>query len=138
MNKKFISDVVSGIFILVFIFTSLDKFWHLKSFGNILSKSPLIGNYSSVLVWFIPVSEVIVSLLLFVPKHRMIGFYLSFLMLLAFTAYIGYMLMYVPDLPCNCGGITKYMSWGQHLAFNIVLVFLALLGILLMRRNETN
>jgi hypothetical protein len=40
------------------------------------------------------------------------------------------MLIYVPDLLCNCGGITKYMSWGQQLVFNIGLVLLALWSIL--------
>jgi hypothetical protein len=91
---------------------------------------PLIGNYSLILAWLIPISEMLISVLFFIPKSRTISFYLSFFIMLLFTAYISYMLIYVSDLPCNCGGITKYMSWGQQLVFNIGLVLLALWGIL--------
>ncbi|WP_316811453.1 MauE/DoxX family redox-associated membrane protein [Pedobacter heparinus] len=135
-TKEFLTGLFSGILILVFFYSGLDKLWHLNSFGNIVSKSPLIGHYSELIMWLVPVSELVICILLFIPKFRFVGFCLSFLMMLCFTLYIGYMIAYVPQLPCNCGGITKYMNWHQHLYFNVGLTLLALWGILIETKRR--
>lgn len=136
MKKIHVVEIIAGIFILVFVFTGLDKFWHLKGFEAALSKSLLISKHSSVVAWAVPVAEITISVFLFIPKSRVTGFGLSFLMMLAFTLYISYMLVYEPNLPCSCGGVTRYMSWKQHLIFNVALVILALYGIFSENRKK--
>ena len=52
-----------------------------------------------------------------------------------FTLYIGYMVAFVPKLPCSCGGIIQKMSWNQHLIFNVGFILLGVYAIWLDRYN---
>jgi hypothetical protein len=69
------------------------------------------------------------------PRTRKLGLYISLGLMMAFTGYISYMMIFIPDLPCSCGGVISKMTWGQHLIFNVFFMLLALTGILLNRKR---
>jgi hypothetical protein len=86
-------------------------------------------------VWLIPSSEIILAILLAIPKSRLYGLYGSFLLMTAFTFYILFMFIYKVNLPCSCGGILEHMTWKTHLYFNIVFMAIAFTGLLLQYRR---
>lgn len=128
--------LISSLFIFLFVYTALSKLQHFNSFRAILSKSPLIGNTSEVVAWALPVTELIVALMLLFSPTRRIGLYSSLLLMSVFTIYIAYMILYVPHLPCSCGGVLKYMSWKEHLVFNSVFTSLALFGVIIDSKDS--
>lgn len=128
MKRSTIVEIISALLILLFVYTSSSKLLAIQSFQVVLSTSPLIGENAKYLAWGIPVVEIFVSLLLVIPYTRLYGLYFSVGLMSVFTAYILYMLIFTPKLPCSCGGVIAKLSWPHHLIFNIVFTLLAMLG----------
>ena len=134
--KSFFIQFIAALFIFLFGYTGLKKLQHPGIFQSSLNKSPLISNYAVLISWSVPVLELIVVCLLFFPKTRRLGLYSSLALMSVFTLYIAYMIAFAKDLPCSCGGVLEEMNWNQHLIFNIVAWGLAIVGILLSRKNR--
>lgn len=127
-HSKKAAEVIAGIFILLFVYTALSKLMDLNTFKSVLSKSPLIGSRAAFVAWSIPISELIIAALLFLPSTRKLGLVASLGLLLLFTLYIAYMLVFTPQLPCSCGGVLQTMDWDTHLAFNIGALIIGFAG----------
>jgi putative oxidoreductase len=136
MKKATFIEIIAALFILLFVYTAISKFLSFTNFKTVLHLSPLLWGISHIVAWVIPIAEILISLFLFIPKSRLIGLYSSFILMAAFTLYIGYMLAFEPNRPCTCGGIISKMSWPQHLIFNIVFTFLAWIGIRLHKKQS--
>ena len=89
-----------------------------------------------IMAWAVPLTELAVAGLLFFVSTRGLGLKASFVLMILFTLYIGYMLVFTPHLPCSCGGVIKQLSWKEHLVFNIALTGLAALGIVLVKKRN--
>jgi putative oxidoreductase len=136
MKRSTVIEIIAALFILLFVYTATSKFFEFASFKYVLSKSPLIGNMAPAVAWGLPIVELLISLLLFIPRTRRLGLWASFGIMVLFTGYLGYMIYFTPDRPCSCGGVLKQMTWKQHLVFNIGFTLLALLGLWLQRRQH--
>src|SRR5688500_7102440 len=95
-------EIIASLLILLFLYTATDKILNHDQFQLVMSKSPLIQEISVLLSWTVPVTEILISLLLFIPKTRFTGFITAFALLLVFTLYITYMLIFSSKLPCSC------------------------------------
>lgn len=136
MSKKLVIEIISALFILLFVYTAVTKLNDFENFRNVLKSSPLIGDKALFVAWMLPIGELIVSLLLFMPRTRVLGLHCSLVLMIVFTAYLSYMLTAAPHLPCSCGGVLQQMSWKEHLVFNICFSLLALLGVWLNRKSR--
>lgn len=136
MKKKTIVEFIGSFFILLFAYTALSKLFLQDVFKYSLGMSPLIAPMADVIAWAIPVLELGICALLFFPKTRKIGLYSTLATMIVFTLYISYMIIFTPKLPCSCGGIIRYLTWRQHLVFNIGCIGLAALGIRLMVKKQ--
>lgn len=96
----------------------------------------LVKDGADSIAWLLPVTELIVVLLLFFERTRKIGLYVSLLLLIVFTLYLLYMLLFVADLPCSCGGVLRKMSWQQHVPFNLFFIGLNMLGLVALHKQE--
>lgn len=134
-KTNFILNLIVAAFIFLFTYTAISKILSHELFRNTLDRSPIIGNYATFLSIALPVTELVVACLLFFPRYKLAGLYSSFLLMLVFTFYLGYMILFDEELPCSCGGVIQQMSWQQHLWFNIFLTVLAGWGIYLHRRQ---
>lgn len=115
---KMMYRLFSAILILLFTYTALSKLGNLTSFRSTIAASPLFNGLGSQLSLTIPLAELATALLIFIPRTIWFGLRLSFVLLLLFTSYLVYMLLFVPELPCSCGGVLQALSWKQHLWFN--------------------
>ncbi len=134
--KKNATILISMLLILLFVYTAISKYSDMSGFQASLEESPLIGQYSVPVSYLLPLLELIIAVLLLIPKTRLPGLFASFWLMLAFTLYIGYMLVFTPDLPCSCGGIISEMTWPQHLIFNIFFTLLAFAGYRLHKHDR--
>lgn len=133
--KRNLVDVICYLFVLLFLYAATSKLIEYDKFQLQMSKSPIITDYASILVWMVPVLEIIISIMLLIDRFRMLGLYLAFGLMLMFTFYIYAILNYSDSIPCSCGGVLEKMTWDQHLIFNIVFVILGIIGILLSNKN---
>ncbi len=130
------ADIISGLVLLLFLYTSLSKLAGYSKFKNVLIASHLLKPVSGVVAWLLPVTELVIVGLLFIPSLRLKGLYASFILISLFTLYLIYMIIFTPDLPCQCGGVLKLLTWPEHIFFNLFFILLSLTGILLYKRNK--
>lgn len=138
MKKSTIVEIISALFILLFVYTAVSKLIKATRFENTISKSPLIKDFAETISIGLPVLEIVIAVLLVLPATRLIGLWSATVAMFVFTIYIGYMLAFTTDLPCSCGGVLEQMTWRQHLVFNIALIVVGMLGIAFYRKEDRN
>ena len=95
--------------------------------------------FRQVLIGFIPFAEAAVIILLMWVKTNRIGMWISFLLMLAFTGYVG--LAIVSDwvkIPCGCMKVISDFTWKQHFFFNLFFLALSGWGIHSSKRLRSN
>lgn len=135
MSRKLLLDILSALLVFLFIYTSISKLLDYDTFRRQLGQSPFITLYAPVIVWALPVGELIIAGLLLYPPARLTGFYLSFFLLSLFTFYLIAMLQLSYFIPCSCGGVLQHLSWNAHIVFNIVFVIFSTIGVLLQDKH---
>lgn len=130
-TRRVVVDVICYLFVLLFLYAATSKLMDYDKFQLQISKSPIITDFASVLVWLVPGLEIVISAALLIERTRLIGLYAAFALMLLFTMYIYAILNYSDSIPCSCGGVLQKMTWDQHLIFNIVFVILGIVGVLL-------
>lgn len=136
LSKRSVSETLAAIIVFIFLYTAVSKLVEVESFIEVLGKSPLLSPYKNLVAWSIPIAEIVLVVLLTIPKTRRTGFAGSFAILAAFTLYLAYMIIFTPNLPCTCGGVVSNLTWTQHIIFNCVLIGLSLLGLRLTKRQD--
>jgi len=126
-----ITEIISILFILLFVYAAVSKLINIERFKVQLSQSPLLTTYSNWVAWFVPLTELIIVIALLIPRYRLVGLYGCLGLMSAFSMYIIAILNFSDYIPCSCGGILDKMGWTEHLVFNIVFVVLAIVGIFL-------
>ena len=122
--------------IFLFTYTGITKLVDHALFKSSIQQSPIISNYATVISWLIPLLELTLAIMLSFKKYRQRGLLLSLLLMIIFTAYITYMMLFIPNLPCSCGGIIKELSWSNHLLFNSLFIVLILISHLSTTRQQ--
>ncbi|PWV47078.1 MauE/DoxX family redox-associated membrane protein [Chitinophaga sp. S165] len=140
MKKDLIVTILGAVIVLTFLYTASDKLVKFNDYSEIMTRQPLPEWSKPVLIWLIPSSEILVSILLFIPKTRVVGFTGAVILMTLFTGYIGLALIHAfKFVPCICGGIFRNMSWENHFMLNIVLLAVAASGwILAVRKLKTS
>lgn len=128
-------EFICLLYILLFVYAAVSKLLDFENFQVQLGQSPLLSAFASWVSWLVPIIELILALLLFLPKWRLVALFATFSLMVMFTAYIFIILNYSPFVPCSCGGILEKMGWKEHFIFNFVFIMLAAAGILILRRG---
>lgn len=114
---------------MLFLCSAFSKVLEHEAFYNGLSKVAIIGRYAKLIAWLVPIAELIVCLLLLIPKTYKYGLYGFASLMTVFTTYILVMLAWAKTLPCHCNLFVENLSWGQHVWFNLGFIGLAIWGI---------
>ncbi len=130
------ADFISGLLLLVFLYTAWSKLREYEQFRYTLSQSYLLKPVAGVIAWLLPVVELIVVVLLFVPMWRRWGLKFSTMLLSVLTLYLTFMMIFAPKLPCACGGVLEDMTWKEHIYFNLGLIILSIIGAVLYKKEK--
>ena len=130
-KKNTYVEFICALFIILFIYTGLNKILDIDKFKFEMGRSPFIQDIGGFIAYTLPAGEMLLALGLIIKKTRLPSLYISFALMALFTGYIWLMLNYAYDLPCSCGGIIARLSWHDHLVFNIVFTCLAVVGVIL-------
>jgi uncharacterized membrane protein YphA (DoxX/SURF4 family) len=129
LSKATIVEIISVLFIILFLYTGISKLMEYSVFKEQIAESPILQPIAPFIAWSLPLTEFLVSLLLIIPRWRLKGLYASLGLMIAFTIYIGAIMTFNKELPCSCGGIISLLSWKDHLIFNTVFILLAYIGV---------
>ncbi|WP_257621612.1 MauE/DoxX family redox-associated membrane protein [Chryseobacterium sp. NKUCC03_KSP] len=127
----YIPKVVSYFFILLFCYAAISKALDFENFHVQIGQSPLLSAYAGFVSYFVIILELLIVVLLTIPKTNLLGLYASTSLMTAFTIYIYLILNYSDFVPCSCGGILEKLGWTEHLIFNILCIILGILVIVL-------
>ncbi len=138
MKKKenYIINITSYLIVFLFTYTACSKLMDHASFLTSLLQSPIIRNYATIISWLIPILELLIVVMLLTNKYKIIGLWFSLFLMVIFTIYIAYMILYIPHLPCSCGGVLKELSWQNHLLFNGAFIILVITSLLINYRPK--
>lgn len=129
-------EVIVGLVIVLFVYAAVSKLADFDLFRRqmLIQVFPLW--LSSILVWAIPLAELIAAIMLLFSNTMLKGLYLSCLLMTAFTGYIALVLLHIfKKVPCSCGGILQNMGWETHLIFNAVFLILIIMAIILKKKG---
>ncbi|WP_397311154.1 MauE/DoxX family redox-associated membrane protein [Parachryseolinea silvisoli] len=130
MKKIQIPESIAIALAMLFIYAATSKLMDYSTFKAQLGGSPFIMHHHETLAWLVPGSEILISILLLIPRTIVVGLYLSFTIMLSFTVYIALMLTLSPYVPCSCGGILSNMGWSEHLVFNAAFTTVAAMAVI--------
>ncbi|MEC3880210.1 MauE/DoxX family redox-associated membrane protein [Parapedobacter sp. 10938] len=128
--KKTTIEIITSLFILLWVYAALSKLLDYETFKVQLGKSPLLTDFAGFAAIAVPVSELLIAGMLLLKRFRLLGLYASLFMMVMFTAYIIAILNFSYYIPCSCGGILSSLGWTEHIIFNLVFVGLAIVGII--------
>ena len=114
---------------LLFTYAAVSKILDFQNFQIQLGQSPLLSAFADWVSYGVPIVELTITMLLLLPKWRLVGLYCSFLLMTMFTTYIFIILHFSSFIPCSCGGILEKLGWSEHLVFNTVFILLAFIAI---------
>lgn len=134
--KYWVSEGIAILFIFLFTYAAISKLLDLETFHLQLKQLPILSYFAWLLAWGIPLIEITIAVIFFISKLRLIALYISLLLITIFTVFITSQLLFADSLPCSCGGLISYLSWHEHLVFNIGWLLLALIGISLSAKTN--
>lgn len=136
MKRTILLDCITYFFILLFLYTGAAKLMQVHLFKEQLTSSPFLGSLASIITWALPIGEILLAIVLFIPPWRLKGLYFTFAIMAIFTSYVLLLLFIDDQLSCSCGGIIEELSPKQHVLFNSACLILSLVGILVGRRQQ--
>jgi len=137
MKRTHIPDMITLLLIFLFVYTASSKLMDFGQFKVQMHHQAIPHRAVQVLIYILPVTEIVAAALLLFPKTRLWGLYMAFVLMVLFTGYAGLVLVnYFGHIPCSCGGVLKYMGWKSHFFFNLFFLLLTVIGIYITHRER--
>ena len=131
MKKLTIIEIIAYLYIILFLYTGISKMIEYTLFKEQIAASPILAFSAPLVARVLPIIEIALAIILFLPSWRKIGLIFSLVLVTIFTIYISLILMVDKQIPCSCGGVIELLSWKQHLVFNFALITMAIVAIIL-------
>jgi peroxiredoxin len=122
MKPRILYNIIAHFFMILFLYTGIAKLMDMH------------GGFANMAL---PLAELSVVVLLFMPAWRLRGLWGSLILISLFTIYLLTLIFRNNNVYCNCGGIIENLRPGQHLIFNFACIILAWIGIASARYQKT-
>jgi len=128
-----------AILVILFAYSGMVKYTDYNGFTSAMYNQPFSQSLTELLIYTLPVTELITSVLLVVNFTRLAGIIVALLQMIVFTVYTAMVLLnYYDAVPCACGGFIQDLSWQQHLLLNVSLTCLCIIALALHRFTISN
>lgn len=124
------------LYIILFVYAAISKALDFENFQAQLGQSSLLSPFADLVSYAVIFIELIIAILLSIPKLRCFALWVTVALMSMFTTYIVLILNFSYFIPCSCGGILEKLGWKEHLIFNIAFLFLAIATILMQSLNN--
>lgn len=129
--------VFISILIFIFLYAAIRKVDSSFQFAGYLRQSYLLQKHEAFLVWLVPCAELLIVALLLFTRTQRTGLYTASLLLLIYSLYIGWELLYAKQDSANYWVLFQQFSWQQQLFFNIVLFAVTLIVLLVAPKGDS-
>ncbi|SHM93264.1 MauE/DoxX family redox-associated membrane protein [Mucilaginibacter sp. OK098] len=137
MKRSDLPDLISFLLILMFSYATASKLITFATFRTQMLVQPVPRWSVDFLIYAVPISEIITVAVLLFKKSMAVGFYLSSILMAAFSVYVGLAMTGIyGDIPCSCGGIIRHLRWPGHFAFNLIFLAISIYGIFIDLRER--
>ena len=136
MDRKFIVELIALLFTFLFVYAGVAKLLDVEKFRMQIGQSPILTEMAWFAAWFIPCTEIVISIFLVIRRFQLVGLFAAFGLMVMFTAYIISILQFSEHIPCACGRILQNLGWTGHLIFNVASILLAITGIVFHTRDQ--
>jgi antibiotic biosynthesis monooxygenase (ABM) superfamily enzyme len=138
-NRRNFSLYLSLPLIMLFTFTAVSKLQDMEGFHKAMLNQPLPEWLAVLLVWAVPLGELLAAALLLYPTLQAWGFLLASLLMGAFTGYALLIILgQFSFIPCSCGGMLESLSWEHHLLMNCLFLIFSLGGLYLALNQKSS
>ena len=128
--KLTIKNVIIFALIVLWVYAAVSKLSDFAHFKVQMYNQPLPGFVQTLLIYLLPLTELLVALLLIIEQSQYCGLVSSAILMFFFTGYVALALSnFFSYVPCSCGGILEHMTWLVHLMFNVTFLLLSLIAI---------
>jgi len=122
--KKYTSIVIDFIIISIFLDSLIDKISNFSVFQLQFSRILIIQeNNLWWLSYFVPTAEL--SIIILILFKREYGYLLCFFTMIIFTSFLINKYIGSELNQCSCGGIFEFMTLGQHIIVNFIIIFIS-------------
>ncbi|WP_316848926.1 MauE/DoxX family redox-associated membrane protein [Pedobacter agri] len=123
--KNTIEKICISLLIILWVYTAGSKLLQFNSFKHQLVMQHFPFHIENILVFALPITELLAAFLLCKKQTLRTGLTLSIALLSIFTIYIALILTGInAKAPCSCGGVLNFLNWKTHLIFNLTFVAL--------------
>jgi len=128
--KPKLYSVFCFLLILLFTYTAVSKWLNIEAHLYAMRNQPFSRSVNDLLAYALPAVEIITVVLLVINSTRLLGLYISLLLMALFTAYVSAVLLnFFGRIPCSCGGVIELLGWNEHLVFNIFFLLISIAAI---------
>ena len=138
ISKFIFGEVIPLVFVCLMLYTAISKLKDYNLSREQMAMMPLLTPVAHIVVWSLPLAEIVIAALLFIPVTRLKGLYAFTTLMVFFAGYVSYMMIFYDHLPCSCGGFLEMLSWKGHLIFNSIVVLLGIAAIALIKRIDSS
>lgn len=137
IKKSTLIEIIAILYMSMFLYTAFSKWSDYTMTREQMALMPALEPVAHIVVWLLPATEILITLLIFFYQTRKKGLYAASILMIMFTLYIIYMMLFYPNLPCSCGGFLTELSWPGHLVFNGSFIVLGILAIRMYNKSNT-
>jgi hypothetical protein len=137
LKKSTLIEIITILYMSMFLYTAFSKWSDYTMTREQTALMPLMTPIAHIVVWLLPATEIVITLLIFFSQTRKTGLFAATTLMILFTLYIIYMMLFYPNLPCSCGGFLTELSWPGHLVFNGSFIVLGILAIRMYKKSNT-
>ena len=137
MGKKVALYIITVLFIVLFLYTGIDKLRNSEALSMQIKEIPFLNPVANWLLGLVACIELIVVILLARKSSRLAGLYACLILMLSFTLYLILIGYFSDGVTCSCGGFLTQIPQNIHIILNVCLACLALTGIYLEKRMKT-
>jgi len=134
MPQRIIVQIATLLLVFVLVYTGLTKWINFSHYSRSMLSQPLPSGWLNILIYVIPIVEIIAALLL-IPQHtRQLGLWITSILMMSFTAYVWYIKFSSwENTTCPCGGLFSQLTWNQHAWVNSLLTIIAITTTIIYR-----
>jgi hypothetical protein len=122
-------EIIASLLLIFFVHTLISSYIQLQSLKNLLAFYTI---NTTTVAWLMIITELVITVLLFIPRTRMLGF----IFVLLSSIFALYIIFKRPHLPHDFGGIMNALSRKQQPVFYSLLLALPIIGVIISFKEK--
>lgn len=129
--REFVVQMITYMLLCLWVVVASRKLFDYSAFRQAMLDQPFEDKYGIILSYLLPLIQLGTALLFIFEKTRRYGFFLTILLMIAFSWYITLVLKRTWGfIPCYCT-LEFPLDWKGHLWINGIIALIAITGLLL-------